>query len=214
MNSTTQKVENINLEINKIFSEDTDKKKKAIGLIHRVYLTQLKNSRLYLASTKTKSEVRGGGRKPWKQKGTGRARAGSSRSPLFVGGGVSFGPKPRLVSKKVNKKERRLAILSALYLKKKQFIFVNEVAFNEMNAVKTKNILKLISDLGLNTTERILFILTKPNKQFWLASRNLKNVEVTTANCLNIEQLLKTTHIILSNASLDSINSIYGKQYA
>ena len=207
-------MENINLEINKIFSEDTDKKKKAIGLIHRVYLTQLKNSRLYLASTKTKSEVRGGGRKPWKQKGTGRARAGSSRSPLFVGGGVSFGPKPRLVSKKVNKKERRLAILSALYLKKKQFVFVNEVAFNEMNAVKTKNILKLISDLGLNTTERILFILTKPNKQFWLASRNLKNVEVTTANCLNIEQLLKTTHIILSNASLDSINSIYGKQYA
>jgi len=68
MNSTTQKVENINLEINKIFSEDTEKKKKTIGLIHRVYLTQLKNSRLYLASTKTKSEVRGGGRKPWKQK--------------------------------------------------------------------------------------------------------------------------------------------------
>lgn len=214
MNSTTQKVENINLEINKIFSEDTEKKKKTIGLIHRVYLTQLKNSRLYLASTKTKSEVRGGGRKPWKQKGTGRARAGSSRSPLFVGGGVTFGPKPRLVSKKVNKKERRLAILSALYLKKKQFIFVNEVAFNDINTVKTKQVLKFISDLGLNTTEKILFILTKPNKQFWLASRNLKNIEVTTANCLNIEQLLKTTHIILSNASLDSINSIYGKQYA
>jgi len=214
MNSTTQKVENINLEINKIFSEDTEKKKKTIGLIHRVYLTQLKNSRLYLASTKTKSEVRGGGRKPWKQKGTGRARAGSSRSPLFVGGGVTFGPKPRLVSKKVNKKERRLAILSALYLKKKQFIFVNEVAFNDITTVKTKQVLKFISDLGLNTTEKILFILTKPNKQFWLASRNLKNIEVTTANCLNIEQLLKTTHIILSNASLDSINSIYGKQYA
>ena len=214
MNSTTQKVENINLEINKIFSEDTEKKKKTIGLIHRVYLTQLKNSRLYLASTKTKSEVRGGGRKPWKQKGTGRARAGSSRSPLFVGGGVTFGPKPRLVSKKVNKKERRLAILSALYLKKKQFVFVNEVAFNDINTVKTKQVLKFISDLGLNTTEKILFILTKPNKQFWLASRNLKNIEVTTANCLNIEQLLKTTHIILSNASLDSINSIYGKQYA
>ena len=214
MNSTTQKVENINLEINKIFSEDTEKKKKTIGLIHRVYLTQLKNSRLYLASTKTKSEVRGGGRKPWKQKGTGRARAGSSRSPLFVGGGVTFGPKPRLVSKKVNKKERRLAILSALYLKKKQFIFVNEVAFNDITTVKTKQVLKFISDLGLNTTEKILFILTNPNKQFWLASRNLKNIEVTTANCLNIEQLLKTTHIILSNASLDSINSIYGKQYA
>jgi large subunit ribosomal protein L4 len=214
MNPSSQQVENINLEINQIFSENVEKKKKAIGLIHRAYLTQLKNSRSYLASTKTKSEVRGGGRKPWKQKGTGRARAGSSRSPLFVGGGVTFGPKPRIVSKKINKKERRLAILSALYLKKKQFIFVNEMAFNDTNMIKTKNVLKMILDLGLNTNEKILFILTKPNKQFWLASRNLKNVEVTTSNCLNIEQLLKTTHIILSNTSLDSINSIYGKQYA
>jgi large subunit ribosomal protein L4 len=214
MNSTSQKIENVELQFDKIFSENTDKKKKAIGLIHRVYLTQLKNSRQYLASTKTKSEVRGGGRKPWKQKGTGRARAGSSRSPLWKGGGVSFGPKPRLVSKKVNKKERRLAILSALYLKKQQFIFVNEVALNDVKTVKTKNIVKFISDLGLNSNEKILFILTKPNKEFWLASRNLKNVEVTTSNCLNIEQLLKTTHIILSKPSLDLINSTYGKQYA
>jgi large subunit ribosomal protein L4 len=198
----------------KIFLENFERKKKAIGLIHRAYLTQLKNSRQYLASTKTKSEVRGGGRKPWKQKGTGRARAGSSRSPLWRGGGVSFGPKPRLVSKKVNKKERRLAILSALYLKKQQFIFVNEVALNDVKTVKTKNIVKFISDLGLNSNEKILFILTKPNKEFWLASRNLKNVEVTTSNCLNIEQLLKTTHIILSKPSLDLINSTYGKQYA
>ena len=214
MNSTSQKIENVELQFDKIFSENTDKKKKAIGLIHRVYLTQLKNSRQYLASTKTKSEVRGGGRKPWKQKGTGRARAGSSRSPLWRGGGVSFGPKPRLVSKKVNKKERRLAILSALYLKKQQFIFVNEVALNDVKTVKTKNIVKFISDLGLNSNEKILFILTKPNQEFWLASRNLKNVEVTTSNCLNIEQLLKTTHIILSKPSLDLINSTYGKQYA
>jgi large subunit ribosomal protein L4 len=114
----------------KIFLENLERKKKAIGLIHRVYLTQLKNSRKYLASTKTRSEVRGGGRKPWRQKGTGRARAGSTRSPLFVGGGVIFGPRPRLVNKKINKKERRLAILSALYLKKQQFVFVNENIFN------------------------------------------------------------------------------------
>ena len=87
----------------KIFLENLERKKKAIGLIHRVYLTQLKNARKYTASTKTKSEVRGGGRKPWKQKGTGRARAGSSRSPLFVGGGITFGPRPRIVSKKINK---------------------------------------------------------------------------------------------------------------
>jgi len=214
MNNMSGTVENIDDNINKLFSENGEKKKKAIGLIHRVYLTQLKNSRQYLASTKTKSEVRGGGRKPWRQKGTGNARAGSTRSPLWVGGGVTFGPKPRVVSKKINKKERRLAILSALYLKKQQFVFVNETSFNEFDVIKTKNVTKFISDCGLNTSEKILFILTKPNKQFWLAARNLKNIEITTANCLNIEQLLKTNHIILSKASLDSINSIYGKQYA
>ena len=92
------------------FIENSLEKKHAIGLIHRVYLSQLKNSRKYLASTKTKSEIRGGGRKPWRQKGTGRARAGSTRSPLFVGGGVIFGPKPRTVFKKI-KPERGKAIL-------------------------------------------------------------------------------------------------------
>ena len=214
MNNMGGTINNMDDKINKLFSENGEKKKKAIGLIHRVYLTQLKNSRQYLASTKTKSEVRGGGRKPWRQKGTGNARAGSTRSPLWVGGGVTFGPKPRFVSKKINKKERRLAILSALYLKKQQFVFVNETSFNEFDIIKTKNVTKFISDCGLNTSEKILFILTKPNKQFWLAARNLRNVEITTANCLNIEQLLKTNHIILSTASLDSINSIYGKQYA
>jgi large subunit ribosomal protein L4 len=198
----------------KIFLENLERKKKAIGLIHRVYLSQLKNARRYTASTKTKSEVRGGGRKPWKQKGTGRARAGSSRSPLWVGGGVTFGPKPRIVFKKINKKERRLAILSALYLKKKQFLFVDETLFSNFTEIKTKGILKLISELGVVSTAKILFILTKPNKLFWLATRNLSNIEITTANCLNIEQLLKTNHIVLSNSSLDLIHLTYGKHYA
>ena len=125
----------------KIFLDNPERKKKAIGLIHRAYLTQLKNARNYTASTKTRSEVRGGGRKPWKQKGTGNARAGSRRSPLFVGGGVSFGPKPRIVSKKINKKERRLAILSALYLKKQHFVFVNEETYMKFDSVKTKKVL-------------------------------------------------------------------------
>jgi len=214
MKQIINNVENMNTSIDKIFEDNPEKKKKAIGLIHRAYLTQLKNSRKYLASTKTKSEVRGGGKKPWKQKGTGNARAGSSRSPLWKGGGVSFGPKPRTVNKKINKKERRLAVLSALYLKKQQFIFVDDSSFKTNENVKTKTVTKLLSDLGLKNNEKILFILTEPNKQFWLASRNLKNVEVTAANCLNIKQLLSTNHIILSNASLDSINSTYGKQYA
>lgn len=212
MEKIIKKTEDIENPINNIFTDNVEKKKRSIGLIHRAYLTQIKNSRKYLASTKTKSEIRGGGKKPWKQKGTGNARAGSSRSPLWKGGGVSFGPKPRVVNKKINKKERRLAILSALYLKKQQFIFVDDFSLNAN--IKTKSITKLLTDLGLKNTEKTLFILTKADKQFWLASRNLKNVEVTTANCLNIKQLLSTNHIILSNVSLDSINSTYGKQYA
>ena len=197
----------------KIFLDNSERKKKAIGLIHRAYLTQLKNSRIHTASTKTRSEVRGGGRKPWKQKGTGNARAGSRRSPLFVGGGVSFGPKPRVVSKKINKKERRLAILSALYLKKQQFLFINEDTYTKFDSVKTKNVCQLISTLDLKADAKILFILEQTNKFFWLSTRNLKNVEVTTAACLNIEQLLNANHIVLSNSGLDLINSTYGKNY-
>lgn len=199
---------------NKIFLENLERKKKAIGLIHRVYLTQLKNARKHTASTKTKSEVRGGGRKPWKQKGTGNARAGSRRSPLWVGGGVTFGPKPRIVSKKVNKKERRLAILSALYLKKKEFVFVDENALSNFSVIKTKETLKLLQTLNVSTTKKILFVLSTPNKNLWLATRNLKNVVITTAKCLNLKQLLHTHHIILSQSSLDLINSTYGKHYA
>lgn len=194
-----------------IFFQNFEKRKETIGLIHRVYLSQLKNSRKYLASTKTKSEVRGGGKKPWRQKGTGNARAGSSRSPLWVGGGVIFGPKPRLVNKKINKKERRLAILSALYLKKQQLTLIEETNFDQFTQIKTKMVLDLITKLGLNLNTKILFILTKPNKNFWLASRNLKNIEVTSVNCLNLKQLLQTSNIIISNNSLKLINTKYGK---
>ena len=197
----------------KIFLANGERKKKAIGLIHKVYLAQLKTSRKYNAFTKTKSEVRGGGKKPWRQKGTGNARAGSTRSPLWVGGGVSFGPKPRIVNKKINRKERRLAILSALYLKKKQFLFVEEQIFCNFSTIKTKNILEILKNIKLDETAKILFVLTKPNKDFWLATRNLKNIQVTVSTSLNLEQLLKTNHIILSNSGLESINLTYGKSY-
>ena len=182
-------------------------------IVHRALEHQNVLSHQYTASTKTRSEVRGGGRKPWKQKGTGRARAGSSRSPLWTGGGVSFGPKPHLTKKKANKKERRLAILSALYLKKQQFVFVEENLLNDFTEIKTKNVKQLISKLNLKENSKLLFVLSEPNKNLWLAARNLKNVELTTANCLNLEQLLKANHVILSNASLELINSIYGKNY-
>jgi len=196
-----------------IFLENVERKKKAIGIIHRVYLTQIKNARVIKAFTKTKSEVRGGGRKPWRQKGTGNARAGSTRSPLFVGGGVIFGPKPRTCSKKINKKERRLAILSALYLKKKSFIFVEDSYFSELSILKTKLFLEKLTLNGLNQNEKTLILLPKPDRSIWLASRNLSNIDVTTINCLNLQQLLTIKNVLLSRSSLDIINKTYGKQY-
>jgi large subunit ribosomal protein L4 len=190
------------------FLDNVEEKKKAIGIIHRVYITQLKNSRKYTASTKTKSEVRGGGRKPWKQKGTGRARAGSLRSPLFVGGGISFGPKPRIV----NKKEKRLAILAALYLKKNSFLFLNEQEFiKTFEKVKTKMILSTLNNLKIEKSKKVLFLLTTPKvsfyKNFWLSSRNLKNVEVTTTASLNLNQILNAEYIVLSETALSLVNS-------
>lgn len=194
-----------------LFLENDERKKKAIGLIHRVYLSQLKNARKYTASTKTRAEVRGGGRKPWRQKGTGRARAGSLTSPLFVGGGVIFGPKPRKVYKKINKKEKRLALLSALNLKKNQLKIIEENNFENFESVKTKKICELISKLNLNNASKILFVLAKPNKNFWLSSRNIKNIEITTASCINLTQLLKSNLIVLSDQSLQIINSNFAK---
>lgn len=196
----------------KTFIENLENKKQAIGLIHKIYLAKLKSSRKYTASTKTKSEVRGGGRKPWKQKGTGQARAGSTRSPLWVGGGVIFGPKPRSVSKKANKKEKRLAILSALYLKKQQLRYVENEFLDEISLnIKTKTISSFLSNLEIDLNSRVLFVLAKPNNSFWLAARNIKNVEVTVANCLNLDQVLKANNIILSTTSLEQINLTYGK---
>lgn len=194
------------------FFENLEQKRKAIGLIHRVYLTSIKNSRKYLASTKTRSEIRGGGRKPWKQKGTGNARAGSIRSPLWAGGGVIFGPKPRTVSKKINKKERRLAILSALYLKKNRIIKIENNFFDDFMEIKTKKIINLLTKLKLKAENKILFVLPVSNKNFWLSTRNLKNIEITTANCLNLLQLLRADFIISPNLSLEIINSIYGNK--
>ena len=197
-----------------LFLENFTQNKNAIGLIHRVYLTYLKNKRKYTASTKTKSEVRGGGRKPRPQKGQGYARSGSIRSPLWVGGGVIFGPKPHLVSKKINKKEKRLAIISALYLKKKEFTFIEDNFLKEFETTKTKQLINFFKKLEINAlNEKILFILPTSNHNFWLISRNLKNVKITTANSLNIKDLLHTNRILLSQNTLNLINSNYEKNY-
>jgi large subunit ribosomal protein L4 len=196
-----------------IFSEKLTKK-KAIGLIHRLYVTQFKNSQLHTASTKTKSEVRGGGRKPRPQKGQGYARSGSIRSPLWAGGGVIFGPKPRLVKKKINKKEKKLAIISAFYLKRKEFLLINENFFEKFSEIKTKNLTNFLIEKKINLKEEnILIILPEVNKNLWLSSRNLKNLKITTFNCLNIKLLLHSNRILCSENILELIKSNYKKNY-
>lgn len=187
-------------------------KKRAIGLIHKVYLAHLKNTRKYTASTKTKSEVAGGGKKPWKQKGTGQARAGSTRSPLWVGGGVIFGPKPRKVFKKINKKEKSLAIRSALFLKKEDFILINDQQLAHVASVtKTRDAYEFLITLGVTCLTPTLIISEKPQKLLWIVTRNLKNITVCTIDALNIELLLKTNKIILSTRSFELLNTLYGK---
>ena len=186
---------------------DIENRKKAIGIIHRAYLTQIKNARVFTASTKTKSEVRGGGRKPWRQKGTGNARAGSIRSPLWVGGVVIFGPKPRSPIKKINKKERRLAIFYTFLLKKSNCIYYEETQLNEICnsgvAVKTKTLVNFFSKLiePSIANKKILLILPKFIANIQLACRNLKNVEVTVVSDLNVKQLLQSQTILLLRSS-------------
>ena len=194
-----------------LFSEKLPKK-KAIGLIHRLYVTQLKNSQIH-TSTKTKSEVRGGGKKPRPQKGQGYARSGSTRSPLWVGGGVIFGPKPHTVSRKVNRKEKRLGIFAAFQLKKKEWQIINESSLTTEKSLKTKEFYQFINQFGINQMDKILVILSKPNKNVWLASRNLKNITLTTANSLNVENLLNTNRILFSNETLELITANYQKNY-
>jgi large subunit ribosomal protein L4 len=172
--------------------------KKAVGLIYKIYNSQLKNKKLHLAATKTKSQVRGGGKKPWRQKGTGNARAGSIRSPLWKGGGVIFGPHYYNTNKKINKKEKFLAILYSLYLKKKHFIFIDNHYFNNSNIRKTKNIKDLLTAKKININKKILFLFNDKNINFFNACKNIKNITITTINTLNFFDLINHNQIITS----------------
>ena len=140
-------------------------------LLHRDLLRHFNSQRQGTVSTKTRSEVRGGGRKPWRQKGTGRARAGSNRSPLWKGGGVIFGPKPKKVSLKLNKKERRLALQTLLYNKKNNIVLIEDLE-NGITEPKTKNFLKICQDCQVNLNQKVLVIVSKKTVplKLWLGS--------------------------------------------
>jgi large subunit ribosomal protein L4 len=197
---------------------------KQLSDSHELKLTVLENSGNYLlhkdfvrhsssqtqgtTSTKTRSEVRGGGRKPWRQKGTGRARAGSSRSPLWKGGGVSFGPKPKKLSCKLNKKERRLALQTLLYNKKNNLVLIEDLE-NGIQEPKTKNFLKICQDCQINLDQKILVIVSKKTLPLKLSTQNIQNVELISASNINTLSLLKAKQIVVTPLAINDIKEIY-----
>jgi large subunit ribosomal protein L4 len=177
-------------------------------LIHKDILRHYASQKQGTVSTKTRSEVRGGGRKPWRQKGTGRARAGSNRSPLWKGGGVIFGPKPKTINFKLNKKERRLALQTLLYNKKDNLLIIENLE-NEINTPKTKTFLKICQDCGINLNQKLLIIVSKKTISLKLSTQNLKNIELISASNLNTLSLLKAKQVILTPSAVNDIKEIY-----
>ena len=174
-------------------------------LIHKAVVIQDRNRRQGTASCKTRSEVRGGGRKPWKQKGTGQARSGSSNSPLWNGGGVTFGPKPRLYNKKINIKERQLALSTALYHSMHKVIVV-ENSFNSSNTPKTKSFIsRLESIVPKESNSRSLVIVHETNNNLSLSVRNIPSVQLLYANTVNLRDLLLAKHILITEKALTHI---------
>lgn len=177
-------------------------------LIHKDFVRHSNSRRQNNVSTKTRSEVRGGGRKPWQQKGTGRARAGSSRSPLWKGGGVIFGPKPKTSSLKLNKKERRLALQTLLY-NKKNIILAIENLEDGLKEAKTKSFLTICKNCSINLNQKVLVIVSKKNIFLKLATQNLKNVELILASNLNTFSLLNAKQIVITPLAMNDIKEIY-----
>ena len=174
-------------------------------LIHKAVVIQSRNNRQGTASCKTRSEVRGGGKKPWKQKGTGQARSGSSNSPLWKGGGVTFGPKPRSYYKKLNIKERRLALRTAVSYSLHK-ITVLDNTFNEVQEPKTKKFASLLNKfIPLNSGVKALIVAHSNNANLALSVRNIPNVQLLYFNTLNVKDLLAAKHVIMTEEALTHI---------
>ena len=177
-------------------------------LIHKDILRHQISQKQGTVSTKTRSEVRGGGAKPWQQKGTGRARAGSNRSPLWKGGGVIFGPKPKKTVLKLNKKERKLALQTLLYNKRNN-ISVIENLENAIDSAKTKTFFTMCKKCGVDVVQKVLVIVAKKTPALKLSIRNMKNVELISASNLNTLSILKAKQILLTPLAVNEIKETY-----
>ena len=176
------------------------------AIVHSVLVNYLANQRQGTQSTKTRAEVRGGGKKPWRQKGTGRARQGSIRAPQWIKGGIALGPKPRSYKYTVNKKERRLAIKSILSSKvlEKELTVVDKL---EVKEIKTKTMVKALADLKVEG--KTLIVLPENNKNVLMSSRNIEGVKTITANNINVFDLLKYTNLILPVDTVKKLEEVY-----
>lgn len=191
---------------------DVELKEEIFGIIpnenvvHSVVVNYLANQRQGTQSTKTRAEVSGGGKKPWRQKGTGRARQGSIRAPQWIKGGIALGPKPRSYKYTVNKKERRLAIKSILSSKvlEKELTVVDKL---ELKEIKTKTMVKALADLKVEG--KTLIVLPENNKNVLMSSRNIEGVKTITANNINVFDLLKYTNLILPVDTVKKLEEVY-----
>ncbi len=184
------------------------KESSAGDLLHRAVLRQLANKRQGTASTLTRSEVRGGGRKPYKQKGTGRARQGSIRTPLRPGGGIVFGPKPRSYNLDMNRKERRLALRTALMSRTSDIQTVEDFG-SSLTTPKTKEIVKGLDRLGIDKTQKILIILDNPSTNIRKSIHNIPNIKLVLADQLNVFDILNANQLVIGNSAIEKIKEVY-----
>ena len=204
------KVSVYNIEGKKV--SDIDLKEEIFGIepneaiIHSVLVNYLANQRQGTQSTKTRAEVRGGGRKPWRQKGTGRARQGSIRAPQWIKGGIALGPKPRSYKFTVNKKERRLAVKSMLSMKvlEQSLVVVDKLAFEE---IKTKNMVSALNNLKV--TGKTLVMLPEKNENVQKSARNIEGVKTTLVNTINVYDLLKYNNLVVTLDTVKKLEEVY-----
>jgi large subunit ribosomal protein L4 len=184
------------------------KPENASHIVHRALVRQMENARQGTVSTKTRAEVRGGGRKPWRQKGTGRARAGSIRSPLWRGGGVIFGPKPRNFEVKMNRKERRLALRTAFQSRTDDLIVVEGFA-DQLSRPKTKELVAAMARWGIEPERKVLLIVSEKDENVYLSARNLPKVKLILATNLNVYDVLWADKIAIAAQALAKIQEVY-----
>lgn len=215
--TTMAVVETLNYKVRNV-SEDTPSEKSVSlklsviennskYLIHRAIVNQDNKKRQGNACTKTRSEVRAGGKKPWKQKGTGQARSGSKNSPLWNGGGVAFGPRPRSYERKINSKEWKLALQTALFNSNNKITIIENFV-DKVETPNTKNFLNKLAKV-INLEEKSLLILKEHNSNASLAVRNVAKLDILYSNTLNVKSILMAKNILITEDALQNIQKTY-----